>query len=110
MSSKYGKIKTADELEKAILYIKAEQKATGKSISNEASRLLDSLKPVNLVSNLIPTDILTSAGLGLVRGLKKILAAPDSRRKSKKKAVEAEEAVPEAVEQERVEAFGEVED
>ncbi len=91
MSSKYGKIKTADELEKAILYIKAEQKATGRNISNEASRLLDSLKPVNLISTLVPTDILTDAGLGLVHGLKRILGAPDSRKKSKKKAVESEQ-------------------
>ena len=71
MSSKYGKIKTADELEKAILYIKAEQKATGRNISNEASRLSDSLTPVNLISTLVPTDILTDAGLGLVHGLKR---------------------------------------
>ena len=90
MSSKYGKIKTADELEKAILYIKAEQKATGRNISNEASRLSDSLTPVNLISTLVPTDILTDAGLGLVHGLKRILGAPDSRKKSKK-AVESEQ-------------------
>ena len=30
MSSKYEHIKTVDDLEKAILYVKAEQKATGK--------------------------------------------------------------------------------
>ena len=47
MSSKYGKIKSSEELEKALLYIKAEQKATGRNIGNEVNCLLDSLKPAN---------------------------------------------------------------
>lgn len=74
MSSKYDHIKTADDLEKAILYIKAEQKATGRSISNEAGRLLDSLKPANLINSLVPSSLLADAGLGLVRGLKRIFS------------------------------------
>lgn len=73
MSSKYENIKTVDELEKALLYIKAEQKVTGKSIRNETGRLMDSLKPSNLISNLVPTTFLTDACLGLVHGLRRIL-------------------------------------
>ena len=73
MSSKYEHIKTVDDLEKAILYVKAEQKATGKSISNETGRLLNALKPSNLISSLVPSSLLADAGLGLVQGLRKIL-------------------------------------
>ena len=77
MSSRYENIKTLDDLEKAILFVKAEQKATGKSISNETGRLLNALKPANLVSNLVsnlvPSSLLADAGLGLVHGLRKIL-------------------------------------
>lgn len=73
MSSKYENIKTVEDLEKAILYIKAEQKATGRNISNETGRLLNSLKPANLVSNLVPSSLLADAGLGLVQGIRKIL-------------------------------------
>ena len=73
MSSKYEHIKTVDDLEKAILYVKAEQKATGKSISNETGRLLNALKPSNLVSSLVPSSLLADTGLGLVHGLRKIL-------------------------------------
>ena len=74
MSSRYAKIKTTEELEKAILYVKAEQKATVRNISNDAGRLLDSMKPANLLSNLIPTTILANAGLALVRGMKRMIA------------------------------------
>lgn len=73
MSSKYEHIKTVDELEKALLYIKAEQKATERNLSYEAGRLLNSLKPANLVSNLIPSSFLVDAGLGLVQGLRRFL-------------------------------------
>ena len=81
MSSKYRKIKTADELEKAIREIKAEQKATGKSIYNGTGRLLDSLKPSNLIFSLIPGNIWTDAGIGLVHGIRKIVTATKSRKK-----------------------------
>ena len=73
MSSKYEHIKTADELEKALLYIKAEQKATERSLSHEAGRLMNSLKPSNLLNNLIPSSFLADAGLGLVQGLRRFL-------------------------------------
>lgn len=79
MSSKYGKIKSSEELEKALLYIKAEQKATGRNIGNEVNRLLDSLKPANLINSLIPTYTLTDAGIGLIHGIKKLLT-PRSKR------------------------------
>lgn len=79
MSSRFRNIKTADELEKAILYIKAKQKATGKSISKDASHLLASLKPANLISSLIPTNTLTDAGIGLIRGIRKIIAPGKGR-------------------------------
>ena len=59
MSSKFEHIKTVDELEKALLYIKAEQKATQRSLNHEAGRLMNSLKPSNLINNLIPSSFLT---------------------------------------------------
>lgn len=73
MSSKYEHIKTVDELEKALLYIKAEQKATERSLSHEAGRLMSSLKPSKLLNNLIPSSLLADAGLGLVQGIRRFL-------------------------------------
>ncbi len=73
MSSKFEHIKTVDELEKALLYIKAEQKATQRSLNHEAGRLMNSLKPSNLINNLIPSSFLADAGLGLVQGLRRFL-------------------------------------
>jgi len=81
MSSKYGKIQTSEELEKALLYIKAEQKATGRNVSNDVNRLLDSLKPANLINSLIPTYTLTDVGIGLIHGIKRLLGAPESKKK-----------------------------
>lgn len=81
MSSKYRKIQTADELEKAILHIKTEQKVAGRNIRKESVHLLDSLRPTNLISHLIPTSTLTDAGIGLIRGIRKILGAPASRKR-----------------------------
>ena len=89
MSNKFGKIKTADELEKAIISVKAGQKALGTGISKDAQYLWDSMKPSNLVnqlvSNLIPSTTLSDAGIGLVQGVKKIFTVPD---KSKEKWAE----------------------
>ena len=100
MSSKFGKIKTADELEKAILSVKAHQRALGTGISKDARHLLDSMKPSNIISNFVPATTLTDAGLGLVQGIKKIFTAPDkSGRQAKKKNLKKEapeEAVPPA--------------
>ena len=85
MSNKYGKIKTADELEKAILSVKAGQKALGMGISKDAQRLVDSMKPANLVNQFVSTHLpaanWSEAGLGLVRGLKKALTRPDKPKK-----------------------------
>ena len=93
MSNKFGKIKTADELEKAILTVKANQRALGTGISKDAQHLLDSMKPSNLVnsfvSSFVPATTLSDAGIGLVQGIKKIFTAPDkpkSERKAKRKA------------------------
>ena len=93
MSNKFGKIKTADELEKAILYVKANQRALGTGIGKDARHLLDSMKPSNLVNNFVssfvPATTLSDAGMGLVQGIKKIFTAPDkpkSERKAKRKA------------------------
>lgn len=92
MSNPFGKIKTADELDKAILSVKASQKALGTGISKDARFLLDSMKPANLanhfISGLLPASItLSDVGIGLVHGLKKILSAPGKagRKKSLKK-------------------------
>lgn len=74
MSNKYEHIKTVDELEKALLYIKAEQKATERSLHHEAARLMNSLRPSNLLNNLFPSSFLADAGLGLVQGLRRFLA------------------------------------
>lgn len=112
MSSKFGKIKTADELEKAILSVKAHQRALGTGISKDARHLLDSMKPSSIISNFVPATTLTDAGLGLVQGIKKIFTVPDKSAKSAKKlkpkkkaetitetAPEAEETATEAVEE-----------
>lgn len=106
MSNKFGKIKTADELDKAILSVKAGQKALGTGISKDAQHLLDSIKPSSLVNNfvsgLLPSSTtLSDAGIGLVQGLKKIFTGPDKSDKPAKKKVrkKAEEAAAEAVEE-----------
>lgn len=89
MSNKFGKIKTADELDKAIISVKASQKALGTGISKDAQHLMDSIKPSNLVnsfvSNFVPATTLTDAGIGLVQGVRKIFTVPD---KSKEKWAE----------------------
>ena len=74
MSSRYGKIRTAEDLDLAIMNLKTEQKATGKGIRKDFNYLLDSLSPTNLVRKIVPADTLTDAGLGIVRGLKKLFA------------------------------------
>ena len=100
MSSKFGKIKTADELEKAIIAVKAGQKALGTGISKDARHLMDSMKPSNmvnsLVSNFVPATTLSDAGIGLIHGIKKLFTAPDKSGKAKKNLKKAaqEEAVP----------------
>ena len=76
MSNKYGNIRTARDLEKAILMVKAEQKATGTGISKDIHYLLDSWRPSKLVKTFSPSHTLVDAGLGLVQGLKKVLAVP----------------------------------
>lgn len=117
MSSKFGKIKTADELEKAILSVKAHQRALGTGISKDARHLLDSMKPSSIISNFVPATTLTDAGLGLVQGIKKIFTVPDKSGKPAKKlkkkaetitetAPEAEETATEAVEETAAEAAG----
>ena len=85
MSNKYGKIKTADELEKAILSVKAHQRALGTGISKDARHLLDSMKPSSIISNFVPATVLTDAGLGLVQGIKKVFIGPDKSGKPAKK-------------------------
>lgn len=74
MSSKFRKIKTADELEKAILYLKAEQKALETGIGNDVNILAESLKPANLIRTIIPPTTLADTGLSVVRALKKLFA------------------------------------
>lgn len=98
MSSKFGKIKTADELEKAIIAVKAGQKALGTGISKDARHLLDSMKPSSIISNFVPATTLTDAGIGLIHGIKKLFTAPDKSGKAKKNRKKAapEEAVPPA--------------
>lgn len=82
MSSKYGNIKTADELEKALLRLQLEQKATARRLRKEANHVAGFLKPVNLASNLISTVSLTNVGLGMVRGLRKLLTGSAKRQKT----------------------------
>ena len=90
MSNKFGKIKTADELEKAILSVKVGQKALGAGIKKDGQYLLDSMKPSNLVnqfvSNLVPSTTLSDAGIGIVQGIKKIFTVPDKSNKPAKKS------------------------
>lgn len=98
MSSKFGKIKTADELEKAIIAVKAGQKALGTGISKDARHLMDSMKPSSIISNFVPATTLSDAGIGLIHGIKKLFTAPDKSGKAKKNRKKAaqEEAVPPA--------------
>ena len=72
MSSRYGKIRTAEDLDMAIMNVKAEQKATGMGIRKDFDHLLESLSPTNLVKKVIPPSTVTDAGLGIVQGLKKL--------------------------------------
>lgn len=74
MSSKFSNIKTADELEKALLYLKARQKTVGTGISRDVSILAESLKPANLIRTIIPPTTLADTGLSVVRALKKRFA------------------------------------
>lgn len=73
MSSRYGKIRTAEDLDLAIMNVKAEQKAAGTGIRKDFDHLLESLSPSNLVKKVIPPSTVTDAGLGIVQGLKKLL-------------------------------------
>jgi hypothetical protein len=94
MSSQFKKIQTAEELEKALLYIRAEQKATERNIRNEADRLLESLKPINLINRVIPRNTWADAGLSLVRGIRKYVTAPEPKKTVRKRQKKVE-AVPE---------------
>ena len=80
MSDKYGKIKTTAELDKAIRAITRERKKLGKGVGKDFSNFRDHYRPVNLATNFVrrytPWFTWTELGLGVVRGLKKRLAAP----------------------------------
>ncbi len=93
MSSRFGHIKTADELERAIILVKAEQKATGAGITKDIRHILDSLTPANLIRAVVPDSTLTDFSLGLVQGVKKIFTGPEKKDKKKKKKEEDVETV-----------------
>ena len=94
MSKRFSNIKTAEELERAIMLVKAEQKASGTGITKDLRHLLDSLTPANLIKSIVPSSALTDFSLGLVQGVKKIFTVPEkpkAEKKSRKKAATPKE-------------------
>jgi len=76
-SNPYGKIRTAAELDAAIKQASSARKKLGKSVERDLHGLQQSLKPANLASTALrqvtPYFAWSEIGLGLVRGLKKVL-------------------------------------
>ena len=76
----YGKIRTTDELDKAIQGVHARRRKLGKSLNHDANSLWQRYQPSHLVSGLVrqysPFLSWTGIGLGLVRGARKLIAAP----------------------------------
>ena len=87
MSDKYGKIKTTAELNKAIHAVTRERKKLGKGVEKDFSGFREHYRPVNLATNFVrqytPWFTWTELGLGVVRGLKKRLAAPAKAKAAK---------------------------
>ena len=79
MSDKYGKIKTTAELNKAIQAVTRERKKLGKGVEKDFHGFRNHYRPANLsmgfVRQYTPWFTWTELGLGVVRGLKKRLAA-----------------------------------
>ena len=82
MSDKYGKIKTADELDKAIRGASAASKKQRKSLEKHFKRFKTDYTPSHLALNLLrrgaDTFSWTGIALGAVRGLKMITAPKKS--------------------------------
>jgi len=95
MSNKYNKIRTGEELEKAINDVRNRRKKLEKGINKDASRLWQAYQPSNLVSGFtrqfLPYLSWTGIGLGLVRGVRKLIAAPGKPKAAKKLYVRGEE-------------------
>ncbi|MCR4859165.1 MAG: hypothetical protein K5910_00710 [Bacteroidales bacterium] len=77
MISKYGKIKTTAELEKAIKAVHSEQKKLGKTVEKDFHGLREQYRPANLMAGALrqvaPYFTWSEIGLGLVRGVRRLL-------------------------------------
>jgi hypothetical protein len=77
-NNQYARIQTAQELDEAIKRAHAASKKLGRSVEHDFHNLRQNLKPSALVSNAVqqvtPYFAWSEIGLGLVRGLKKLIA------------------------------------
>jgi len=77
-SSKYARIRTTEELNAAIKSVHAEQTRLGRQLEKEAHTFVEHIKPAYLVSNVLqkasPYFAWSEIGLGLVRGLKRLIS------------------------------------
>ena len=77
MSNKYARIKTTAELDKAIKEVHAKRQKAGKGLDKDVNRLKNHYKPANLMlsaaQRFTPMLSWSGIGLGLIRGLKRLL-------------------------------------
>ena len=75
--NKHAKIQTSAELDAAIRQVHAAGKKLGKSLEHDLHGLRQNLKPANLATTALkqvtPYFAWSEIGLGLVRGLKRVL-------------------------------------
>ena len=77
-NNQYARIQTAQELDAAIKRAHAASKKLGRSVEHDFHNLRQNLKPANLATTALrqvtPYFAWSEIGLGLVRGLKKLIA------------------------------------
>ena len=85
-NNKYARIRTTAELDAAIREAHARRERLGASVGQDYSNLQQSLRPATLVSNALlqvaPYFSITEIGLGLVRGLKRLIAPKEKNVRS----------------------------
>ena len=82
-NNQYARIRTAQELDEAIKRAHAASKKLGRSVEHDFHNLRQNLKPSALVSNAVqqvtPYFAWSEIGLGLVRGLKRLISPTDKK-------------------------------
>ncbi len=82
-NNQYARIQTAQELDEAIKRAHAASKKLGRSVEHDFHNLRQNLKPSALVSNAVqqvtPYFAWSEIGLGLVRGLKRLISPKDKK-------------------------------